>query len=136
LLCSYANVIIFYLKQKYFAFISPSFADSPVAGILTTIIPGDVDGKITNKLQLSLPVLLTELKLVESSLNLTQPNAITNAAVDTIKTMDKNIKPGLLHHLSVLITQIVADGKLNWSDAVYLCQWYYEHKFKTVDAVQ
>ena len=113
-----------------------NFIDSPVADVLTAIIPGDIDDTIRDKLQLSLPVLLTELKLVESSLNLTQPNSIASAAIETIKTMDKNIKSGVLHQLSILVTQIVADGKLSWSDGVYLSQWYYEHKFKTANTVQ
>jgi hypothetical protein len=46
--------------------------------------------------------------------------------------MDKNIKPGILHQLSILVAQIAADGKLSWSDGVLLSQWYYEHKFKVV----
>ncbi|MEN0053635.1 MAG: hypothetical protein AAGC65_08195 [Mucilaginibacter sp.] len=110
-----------------------NFVNSTAADILTTIIPGDIDDKIKEKLQLSLPVILTELKLVENSLNLSQPNAIMISAVDTIKAMDKNIKSGVLHQMSILITQLVADGKLSWSDGVYLSQWYYEHKFKTTD---
>ena len=110
-----------------------TFVNSPAADVLTAIIPGDIDDKIKEKLQLSLPALLTELKLVESSLNLSQPNAIANAAIETIKAMDKNIKSGVLHQLSILITQLVADGKLSWSDGVYLSQWYYEHKFKAAD---
>ncbi|WPU96503.1 hypothetical protein SNE25_13345 [Mucilaginibacter sabulilitoris] len=45
--------------------------------------------------------------------------------------MDENIKGGILHQLSILIAQLAADGKLSWSDGVYLSQWYYEQKFKT-----
>ena len=113
-----------------------TLVNSPVADVLAAIIPGDIDNLIRNKLQLSLPVILTELKLVESSLTLTQPNTIVNAAIETIKTMDKNIKSGVLHQLSILITQVVADEKLSWSDGVYLSQWYYENKFKTANTIQ
>jgi len=113
-----------------------NFVASPLADVLTIIIPGNIDNMIKDKLRLSLPTILTELKLVESSLNLTQPNDIANAALETIKNMDKTIKPGVLHQLSILITQTVADGKLSWSDGVYLSQWYYEHKFKTTNTVQ
>ena len=113
-----------------------NFVDSPIADVLTIIIPGDIDDMVRSKLRLSLPVVLTELKLVESSLNLTQQNAITSAAIETIKTMDKTIKSGVLHQLSILITQVAADGKLSWSDGVYLSQWYYENKFKTANTIQ
>jgi hypothetical protein len=107
-----------------------TFVDSPTGDIITTLIPGNIDNVIRDKLRQSLPIFLMELKLVESSLNLTQPEAIVKAALEVMKTIDENIKPGILHHLSVLIAQIAADGKLSWSDGVYLSQWYYEQKFK------
>jgi hypothetical protein len=110
-----------------------NFVDSPVADIVTSIIPGNIDDAIKDKLRSSLPILLTELKLVESSLNLTQPGLIIKTAASVIQAMDKNIKPGILHQLSILIAQIAADGKLSWSDGVLLSQWYYEHKFKAID---
>ncbi len=110
-----------------------NFVDSPIVDILTSIIPGNIDDVIKDKLRASLPVLLTELKLVESSLSLTQPDLIVKAAIAVIQTMDKNIKPGILHQLSILMAQVAADGKLSWSDGVLLSQWYYEHKFKTVE---
>jgi hypothetical protein len=110
-----------------------NFVNSPAADVLTAIIPGDLDNTIKEKLQLSIPVILTELKPIESSLKLTKPNDIASAAIETITAMDKNIRCGVLHQLSILITQKVADGKLSWSDGVYLSQWYYEHKFKTAD---
>jgi len=110
-----------------------NFVDSPIADIFTSIIPGNVDDAIKDRLRLSLPIFLTELKLVESSLNLTQPDLIVKAATSVIQTMDKNIKPGILHQLSILVAQIAADGKLSWSDGVLLSQWYYEHKFKITD---
>ena len=72
-----------------------NFVASPLADVLTIIIPGNIDNMIKDKLRLSLPTILTELKLVESSLNLTQPNDIANAALETIKNMDKTIKPGV-----------------------------------------
>ncbi|MDN5287708.1 MAG: hypothetical protein JWR38_3982 [Mucilaginibacter sp.] len=107
-----------------------TLVDSSTADILTAIIPGNIDNIIRDKLKQLLPVLLYELKLVESSLALTQPDAIVKAAIEAIKTLDRNIRPGVLHHLSVLIIQAASDGKLSWSDAVYLSQWYYEQKFK------
>ncbi|NHA04114.1 hypothetical protein G7092_09915 [Mucilaginibacter sp. HC2] len=110
-----------------------NFIDSPTVDILTSIIPGTVDDMIKDKLRVSLPIFLTELKLVESSLNLTQPDLIVKAAISVIQTMDKNIKPGILHQLSILVAQLAADGKLSWSDGVLLSQWYYEHKFKAIE---
>jgi hypothetical protein len=30
----------------------------------------------------------------------------------------------------VLVAQVAADGKLTWSDGVYLLQWYYDHEYQ------
>lgn len=110
-----------------------TFVDSSAADLLTMLIPGDLDDIMKDKLKISLPILLCELKLVENTLNITQPDAIAKAAIETIKAMDENIKRGILHQLSILIAQLAADGKLSWSDGVYLSQWYYEQKFKTIN---
>jgi hypothetical protein len=42
-----------------------NFTDSPVADVLTVLIPGDIDDKIKDWLRAKLPVILTELKLVD-----------------------------------------------------------------------
>ena len=108
-----------------------TFVDSPVADILTLLSPGNLDDIMRDKLKLSIPTLLCDLKLAENTLNLTQPDEIIKAAMETIKVMDENSKAGVPHQLSILIAQFAADGKLGWSDGVYLSQWYYEQKFKT-----
>lgn len=108
-----------------------TFVDSPATDVLTVLIPGNLDDIMKDKLKISLPILLCELKLVENTLSVTQPDAIAKAAIETIKATDENIKGGILHQLSILIAQLAADGKLSWSDGVYLSQWYYEQKFKT-----
>jgi hypothetical protein len=108
-----------------------SFIDSPIADILTAIIPGDLDDKIKLLLRAKLPEILSELKLVENCTDLTNPDEITKCALQTLKGINENVKSAFLHNLSVLIAQVAADGKLTWSDGVYLSEWYYQYKFKT-----
>ena len=107
-----------------------TFVDSPVADVLTAIIPGDIDDEIKNWLHAKLPEILTELKLADSCSGLTDPPAITQCAVKILQGLDADVQAPFLHSLSVLIAQVAADGKLTWSDGVYLLQWYYEHEYQ------
>jgi hypothetical protein len=108
-----------------------TFVDSPAADILTAIIPGDIDDEVKNWLRAKLPIILTELKLADSCGQLTDPAEITACAVRVLQSLDKNTQSAFLHSLSILVAQVASDGKLTWSDGVYILQWYYEHEFKT-----
>lgn len=107
--------------------------DSPVADILTAIIPGDVDDKVKAILRQQLPKLLTELKLTDNCAGLTEPIAITNCAIQTLQQLNGDIKSAFLHNIAILVAQIAADGKLTWSDGVYLLEWYYKNNFEPTE---
>jgi hypothetical protein len=107
-----------------------SFIDSPAADVLTAIIPGDLDDELKNLLRAKLPQILTELKLADNCGNLNDPSQITACAVSVLQQLDSDIKSAFLHNLSILITQLAVDGKLSWSDGVYLLEWYYQNKYK------
>lgn len=103
-----------------------TFVDSPGADVLTAIIPGTIDDDVKLWLRAKLPNILTELKLVDATLGLTDPAEITAAAIKVLQSLDGDIKSAFLHNLSILIGQVAADGKLTWSDGVYILQWYYQ----------
>jgi hypothetical protein len=107
-----------------------NFVDSPAADILTAIIPGDIDDEIKNWLRAKLPSILTELKLADSCSVLTDPAEITACAVKVLQGLDGDIKSAFLHNLSILISQVAADGKLTWSDGVFILEWYYQHEYQ------
>jgi hypothetical protein len=109
--------------------------DSQVADIITAIIPGELDDKIKDKLREALPKIVVELRLVDTTMGLTDPQEIMAAAVKVIQQLDGDYKSAFLHDFSILAAQVAADGKLDWDDAVYLLQWYYDHKFKGQDEV-
>lgn len=108
-----------------------NFTDSPIADVLTALIPGDIDDKIKDLLRAKLPAILTELKLTDSCSALTDSNEITACAIKVLQGLNGDVKSAFLHNLSILISEVAADGKLSWSDAVYILQWYYEHEYKT-----
>jgi hypothetical protein len=104
--------------------------DSPVTDIITAIIPTQIDDVIKDKLRQYLPIVLVEMRLVDATLNLTDPNEIAAAALKTIAALGADIRPGVLHQLSILIAQVAADGKLTWSDGVYIIEYYYKNEFQ------
>lgn len=108
-----------------------TFVDSPEADILTAIIPGTLDDDLKALLRKYIPEVLTELKLVDATLGLTDPNAITAAAIKVIQSLDPSISNAFLHNISILVAQVSADGKLSWSDGVYILEWYYKNVFQT-----
>jgi hypothetical protein len=109
-----------------------TFVGSPEADILTAIIPGSIDDDIKNLLRAKIPVILTELKLADSCSSLTDANQITACAIKVLQGLNGDIKSAFLHNLSILIAQVAADGKLTWSDGVYILEWYYQNVDKTV----
>lgn len=112
-----------------------NFVDSPEADIITSIIPGEIDDQIKTMLQNNLPIILSELKLADNCAQLTDPGDITECAIKTLQGLYGDIKNAFLHTLSILLAQIASDGKLTWSDGVYLLEWYYQHQYKkTADA--
>jgi hypothetical protein len=44
--------------------------------------------------------------------------------------LDGDVQSSFLHSLSVLVSQVASDGKLTWSDGVYLLEWYYQNEYK------
>lgn len=107
-----------------------TFVDSPAADVLTAIIPGDADDEIKDLLRAKLPEILTELKLADSCGSLTGPTQITECAVKVLQGLDGDVQSAFLHSLSILVAQVAANGKLTWSDGVYLLEWYYQHEYK------
>ncbi|MGN6395028.1 MAG: hypothetical protein ACTHMI_05680 [Mucilaginibacter sp.] len=106
------------------------FVDSPAADVLTAIIPSEIDNEIKNWLRDKIPGILTEMKLADDCAGLTDPAAITACAIKVLQGLDSNVQSAFLHNLSIMVAQVAADGKLTWSDGVYLLEWYYQHGFK------
>lgn len=106
------------------------FVNSPTADIITALIPGDIDDSIKNILRSKLPLILSELKLADNCQNIKDPTQLTTCAVSTLQNLEGDIKSSFLHTISILVAEITADGKLTWSDGVYLLEWYYQHQYK------
>lgn len=106
------------------------FVDSPVVDVLTALIPGDVDDKIKLLLRENLPQILDSLKLADGCGESTDPQYIVKCVIQTLQNLEGEIKSAFLHSLSVLLTQLVADSQLSWSDGVCVVEWYYQNQYK------
>ena len=106
-----------------------NYVNNPAVDILTAIIPSEVDDNIKVKLREWLPKLLIQLKLADKCANLTDKDAIVKCAVETLQSIDGDVKSAFLHNLSILIAKVAADGKLDWSDGVLILEWYYQNKY-------
>lgn len=105
-------------------------ANPVVADIITGLIPGTVDDAVKARLREFLPKIAVQLRLVQAAQGLKDPNEIMLAAVKVVQQMDKDYRSGFLHNFAVLAAKVAADGKLSWSDAVFLMEWYYTNQLK------
>jgi hypothetical protein len=110
-----------------------TFVDSPATDIITALIPGTIDDKIKDLLRSKLPSILSELKLAESCHSSANATQLTTCAVNAVQALQGDVKSAFLHNLSILVAQAISDGKLTWSDGVYLSEWYYQQKYKAVN---
>ena len=108
-----------------------TFVDSPVADILTTLIPGETDDHIKTALRKALPNLLLQLRLADNCAVASTPEQIMICAIKTLQSLTGDLKSAYLHNLSVLIARVASDGKLTWQDGASIMEWYYQHRFKT-----
>lgn len=107
-----------------------NFVESPVADVLTAIIPGDIDDRIKQTLRIMLPAILLRLTLIDVKTDTASNETIVGEAVKAFHKLDPSISPAFLHTFSILIAQVAADGKLSWSDGAILVEWYYKNKYK------
>lgn len=99
-----------------------------VVDTITKLIPGTADDKAVSAIRETLPKAMIELKLVDATLGLTDPDAIVKKGIEVIQQMSGDFKSATLNSLSIILTRVAADGKLGWDDAVYLGKWFYDHE--------
>ena len=107
-----------------------NFVDSPVADILTSLIPGETDNNIKIALRKALPLLLSQLKLADNCSAASTTEEVMTCAIKSLQSLTGDVKSAYLHNLSVMIARIASDGKLTWQDGAYIMEWYYQHRFK------
>lgn len=105
------------------------FVDSPVADIVTAIIPGDADDAIKDILRAKLPAILVEMHLVEDGLNSTDVTEVTESITKVLQSVGLGVGDKL--ELAAKAAIALSNGQLTWEDAVTLTQYYYNKIYKS-----
>jgi hypothetical protein len=106
---------------------------TPVADVITSIIPGSADDKVKEVIRLWVPKVLLQLHMVEAIIDIKDPNEQLNAILAKIKLSDKETRNIIWHGLGSLIIEKLSDGKFSWQDSVAVAQYYYDHILDTDD---
>lgn len=108
--------------------------DEVIATILKQVIPGDADNVLIDQvksfIEKNLPKVLLDLNLVNSIAGIEDENEKLKAILAQFKLSSDETKNILYHGLAALAIEKLSDGKLSWSDAVALSEYYYKNVVK------
>lgn len=114
--------------------INESFTGDIIETIITAVIPGTADDKIIktirDKLRTTLPKVLTVLNISQSIAQIEDPNEQLKAIINAINLSSDEAKNTYYHGLCALIIQDLSDGKVTWSEAVQIAEYYYTNIYK------
>lgn len=102
--------------------------------IVTTAIPGNKDDIVVKalrgKLKLILPKIITQLTIVNSIAEVEDENEKLKAILSAVNISPDETKNALYHSFGALALEKLSDGKLSWSEAVQLTEWWYLNIYK------
>jgi hypothetical protein len=107
-----------------------NFVDSPLADLFTVLMPGIKDDQIKVLLRQRLPGILMIMRLIESATLLDNEADTIAAAQRYVGELSAAERKPILHELAVRLAIILSDGKITWSEAVQLVEYYYQNQFK------
>lgn len=100
--------------------------ESPVAPIITAIIPGTWDDRIVAKLRQHLPRILQILKISDECLKLTKAEDIILCAVNKLREYEPEARAANYHTIAALLSVSLSDKKITWREAVHLSEEIYQ----------
>jgi len=102
---------------------------SPLAILATDLIPTTIDDTIRMALARGLPVLLAGLMFARQALEKPEEGTTINDLLDKVKFSDKPDQDALWHALASRLLIILSDGKVTWSEAVQILEYYYKNGY-------
>jgi hypothetical protein len=103
--------------------------DDVIAAVVKAAIPGDADDilidKITAIVKEWLPKVLLELKVIEGISDIKDQNEQLNAILAQFKLNSDETKNIFYHGFCSLILEKLSDGKVSWSDAIVISEYYF-----------
>jgi len=100
--------------------------ESPLAPVITGLIPGTWDDKIVAKLRQHLPRILQVLKISEECLKLTKFEDIVLCAITKLKEYDPEARAANYHNIATMLSVALSDRKISWREAIHLSEEIYQ----------
>lgn len=102
-----------------------SFLESPVADIITAIIPTDIDDKVRAQLLTAINKAMPYLMIVDTCKDETDTEKLVLCWVKQIKYLPKDVQNALLAKFAAKITALLDDNELRQSSYDYAIQLLY-----------
>ena len=103
--------------------------DSPIADILTAIIPSDLDDKVVSKLRKVLPIVLEKMAIMHGILIISTSNENTIALIiEHLQLTNKDLRADFYIRLAGELNVALADGEISLAEAIGLSQIIYAEK--------
>lgn len=96
--------------------------ESPVAPLITSLIPGNIDDKIVARLRIELPRILQILRISDECLKLEQPQEILLCAITKLREYNPEARAAQYHSIAALLSVSLSDKKITWREAVHLAE--------------
>lgn len=106
------------------------FIDSPVADLITALIPSNIDDTIKEKMREKLPGVILKLQLAQVTTGIEDPNEQLKAILDVLKLSNDEAKKHFYHEFAYTFLESMSDGKLSLSEASVLAEMYYQYEHK------
>lgn len=102
---------------------------SPVAVLITDLIPVSIVGTIREALVNELPVIAADLAFVKTVLDTSDKSAVMNDILAQIKLSPNADMDAFYHSLAARVLTIVSEGKSPWSVAVMAVEYFFKGLF-------
>ncbi len=107
---------------------------SPLAVLVTDLIPTTIDNTIRIALVGGLPVLFAGLIFAKEVLSGKDNDAAMDELLAKVRFSDKPDQDALWHALASRLLLILSDGRVTWSEAVQIIEYYYKNGYGTLVA--
>lgn len=106
------------------------FIDSPVADLLTALIPGNIDDAIKNRLREKLPTIIVKLQLAHAIAGIEDVNEQLKAILEVLKISPNESQDRFYHEFCYTTIEVLSDGKVTMGEASVLAQMAYDYIHK------
>ena len=108
--------------------------ESPITILVTDLIPGTLDNDIAKLIDEAIVPTMAGLTFCSTWLRTVPPpdrNVLVNDLLNKVHFSDDADKNALYHSLAARLIMVASDGKVTWSEAASLIEFYFKQVFGT-----